>query len=153
MRNPLTVQTILGFPGVRGGAGQLFLPPKEEEILDGKKVLLNSTHTHTMAMLYCHSAGFSHFNLYFSSNLFELFHSCFCSWRAGGNIPFLTAKPALPAHSEPWQPCSFCPHPLPAAPAPPPHRPTQGAAAEGRQPAAFQVPGKLLCLAHSAPSL
>lgn len=59
----------------------------------------------------------------FSNLLFKLFHSCFCSWRARGNIPFLTAKPALPAHREPWQPCNLCPHPLPAAPAPPPTPP------------------------------
>lgn len=59
-----------------------------------------------------------------SNCLFKLFHSCFCSWRARGNIPFLPAKLALPAHTEPWQPCNHFPHPLPALPSPPPRPPT-----------------------------
>lgn len=104
---------------------QSVLPSNGKEILDRKKVLLKSmkkTATTLLQSCWVFYVGFIFILIFFSfSNLlFKLFHSCFCSWRARGNIPFLTAKPALPAQREPWQPCSLCPHPLPAAPCPSP---------------------------------
>lgn len=114
------------FLGEEGLGRQFFLSPIEKEILDGKKVLLKSYHTITESFVGFSRVGFIFiltFKFFSFSDLFKPFHSCFCSWRARGNIPFLPAKPALPAHREPWQPCALCPHPLPAAPSPPPEPP------------------------------
>ena len=123
--NPFSVQTKWDTQGFlrRGKAGQTICPAAtEKQILGGKKVLLKSSHSVTHGFVGFSSVGFIFVLIFFSfSNLlFKRFHSCFCSWRARGNIPFPTAKPALPAHWEPWQPCNLCPHPLPAAPSPPP---------------------------------